>query len=178
MDIKQANISETDTGFRASGCGSVCIQVVPPDPKVRKLATKSTCIDDGCISNELDTTKSSIFLPTFCSYREGVSQSNEGQVYIDHNNTSVAFPTMVHPVTENVYIRSNFHSPISKSFDRPKPKPTHIVSESNISLSGMEGIRQQYSAEGLSDQTIDLLESSRRPSRLHHYKTGWRKWGS
>ena len=42
----------------------------------------------------------------------------------------------------------------------------------------MEGLRQQYSAEGLSGQTIDLLESSRRPGRLHHDKTGWQKWGS
>ena len=57
IDIKQANISETDTGFRISGCGSVCIQVVPPDPKVRKLATRSTYMDGGCISNKLVTPK-------------------------------------------------------------------------------------------------------------------------
>ena len=172
MDIKQANISETNTGFRTSGYGSVCIQVVLPDPKVHKLATRSACMDGGCISNKLDTPKS-IRPPTFCSYRESVSQSNEGQVYIDHNNTSVAFPTMVHPVIENIYTRFNFHSPISKSFDRPKPKPTPIVLEPNISLSSMGGLRQQYSAEGLSDQTTDLPESSRRPGTLHHCKTGW-----
>ena len=69
MGIKQSNISGTDTGFRTSGCGSVCIQVVPPDPKVHKLATRSTCMDAGCISNKLDTPKS-IRFPTFCSYRE------------------------------------------------------------------------------------------------------------
>ena len=97
-------------------------------------------------------------------------------MYVDHSNTSVAFPTMVHLVIENVYTRSNFHFPISKSFDRPKPKPIPIVLESSISLSAVEGIRQQYSAGGLSDQTIGLLESSRRPGTLHHYKTEWRKW--
>ena len=64
---------------------------------------------------------------------------------------------MVHTVIENVYTRSNFHSPFSKCFDRPKPKLTPIVSESNIS---MEGLRQQYSAEGLLDETTDLLKSS------------------
>ena len=42
----------------------------------------------------------------------------------------------------------------------------------------MEGLRQQCSAEGLSDQIIDLLESSRTPGTLHHYKTGNQKWGS
>ena len=142
-----------------------------------KLATRSTCMDDGCISNKLVTPKS-ICLPTFCSYRESTSQNNEGQVHVDHNNTSVAFPTMVHPVIENVYTRSNFHPPISKLFDRSKPNPTPIVTESNVSLSGMEGLRQQYSAESLSDQTTDLLERSRRPGTLHHYKTGWQKWCS
>ena len=55
---------------------------------------------------------------------------NAIQVYVHHNNTSVAFPTMVHPVVENVCTRSNFHSHISKSFDRPKPVPTPIASES------------------------------------------------
>ena len=90
----------------------------------------------------------------------------------------MTFPIMVHPVIENAYTRSNFHSPISKSFDRPKPKLTPIVSESNISLSSMEGLWQQYSAEGLSDQTTDLLESSRRLGTLHHYKKGWQKWCS
>ena len=98
MDITQANTSETNTDFRTSGCGSVCIQVVPPDLKVHKLASKihATCMDGRCISNKLDTPKS-IRLPTFCSYRESVSQSNEGQVYVDHS-TSVTFRTLTHPV--------------------------------------------------------------------------------
>ena len=77
MDLKQANISETCAGFRTSG--SVCVQVVPPDPNVHKLATRSTCMDGGCISEKLVTSKSICF-PTFCSYREGGSQSKEGQV--------------------------------------------------------------------------------------------------
>ena len=42
----------------------------------------------------------------------------------------------------------------------------------------MKGIWQQYSAEGVSDQTTDLLKSSQRPSTLHHYKTRWQKLGS
>ena len=69
MDIKQVNISEIDRGFRTNECGSVYIQVVPPDPKVCKLATRSTCMDDECISNKLDTPKS-IGLSTPCSFRE------------------------------------------------------------------------------------------------------------
>lgn len=137
--------------------------------QVNKLARTSTCIDGRCISNKLDTPKS-IRLPFFCSYRESVSQSNEAQVYF--NSTSVTFPTMLHLVNEDVYTRSNFYSHISESFDRPKPEPTRIVSESNISLNGMEGFRQQYSAECLSDQILDLLEISRRPGTLHYCKTG------
>ena len=79
---------------------------------------------------------------------------------------------MVYPVIDYVYTRSNLHCPISKSFDRPKPQPTPIVSESNISLSSMEDLRQQYSTEGLSDQIIDLLESSRRPAHCIITKCG------
>ena len=97
MDIKQANISEIDTSFRTSGCGSVWIQVMPPDTKVNKLATRPTSIDGRCISNKLDTPKS-VHYPNFCFYKESVSKSNEGQMYIDHNNTSVTIPTTLHAV--------------------------------------------------------------------------------
>ena len=153
------------------------MQFVPPDSKVHKLETRSTCMDGGCISNKLDTTKT-ICLPTFCSYRESVSQSKKGQVYVDHSDSSAAFPSMVHPIIENIYTRSNFHSPISKSFGRPKPKLTTIRSKSNINLSSMEGFQQQYSAEDLSDKTTNLLESSQKPGTLHSYKTGWQMWSS
>ena len=34
MDIKQANISENDTVFKTSEYGSICIQIMAPDPKV------------------------------------------------------------------------------------------------------------------------------------------------
>ena len=40
MDIKQANIPESDTDFRTSGWGSICIQVVTPDPKVKKTGNQ------------------------------------------------------------------------------------------------------------------------------------------
>ena len=94
--LKQALESVDVDGF---GCG--CGSVVPPASKVHKLATRSACMNGRCILNKLDTPKS-IHLPTFYSYRESVSQNNEGQVNVDHSKTSVAFPTMVHQVIENV----------------------------------------------------------------------------
>ena len=103
---------------------------MPPDSKVHKLASRSACMDGGCISNELDTPKS-IRLPTFCSYREGVSQSNGGQVYVDHNNTSVVF---VHPVIENVNTRSNFHSPISKFLTDPNQNQHPLCQNQTLAL--------------------------------------------
>ena len=54
---------------------------------------------------------------------------------------------------------------------KPKPTSTPIMSESNTGFSNLEGLWQHYSSEGLSDQTNDLLESSRRLGRLYHYKT-------
>ena len=68
----KANGCETDIGYRISGCGSVCIQVVPPDPKVHKLAATSSFMDGGYTSTKLDAPKS-MLLPTFCSYRVSVS---------------------------------------------------------------------------------------------------------
>ena len=51
------------------------------------------------------------FLPSICSNRDGVSQSNEGKVHFEYNNSSMAFPTTVHAVFEGLYKRSNFSPP-------------------------------------------------------------------
>ena len=67
----------TDIGFRTIGCEPVCIEVVPPDPKAHKLATRCICMNGGCISNKLATSKS-IRFSTFGSNGVSVSQSNEG----------------------------------------------------------------------------------------------------
>ena len=71
MDLEQINVSETDTCPGTSGCGSVWIHVVSSDPKIHNLATRSTCMDSGYISNKLDKPKS-IYLPIICSNREDV----------------------------------------------------------------------------------------------------------
>lgn len=42
----------------------------------------------------------------------------------------------------------------------------------------MRALRKQYSAKGLSGQTTNNFESSRKPSTLHHYKMGWGNWSS
>ena len=110
-------------------------------------------MDGGSISNKMDTPKR-IRLSTFCSYRDNVCQSNEAQVYADYNNTSVASSTMVKPVIENVYIKSNIHFPISKFFDRPKPEPRPTVSESNTGLtawkiSGSSILQKAYQTKQL-----------------------------
>ena len=155
MDIKQANISETYTGFRNSWCGSICIQVVPPDPKVDTLATRSTCVDGRCISNKkcCSHLKAYAFRP-FCSYRKSPSQTSERRAYVDHSNTSVAFPTMVHSVIENVYTRYNFHSPLSKSFDRLKPKQHPLCQNQTLVLaawkaSGNSFLQKAYQTKQL-----------------------------
>ena len=67
----------------------------------------------------------------------------------------------------SIHTRSNFYSLICKSFERLKPEPTHIFSQSNIGLSSIDSFWQQYSQQGLSGETNDLLESSQKPSRTH-----------
>ena len=145
-------------------------------PKVHNLATRYTCMDGGCISNKVGTPKS-IRFPTVCSYRESVNQSNERQVCIQHNNTSTAFPTMIHPVIENIETRYNFHSTISKYLlTRPNENQTlHLCENQTLALttwkvSGNSILQKTY-------QTKQLI-CSQKPDTLHHYKTGWRMWSS
>ena len=90
-------------------------------------------MDVACILNKLDTPKS-IRLPTFGSFMESVSQSNEGQVCIDHNNTSVASPTMVNPVIENVYTRSNFIPPFPNLLTDPSQNQHPLFQNQTLAL--------------------------------------------
>ena len=60
-------------------------------------------------------------------------------------------------IQDSIFISKSL---ISKTFDRPEPEPTLVVSESSIYLCSIQGLWQQFSAEGLSDQTIDFLGSS------------------
>lgn len=177
MDIEQNNFSESGSSHGASRCGSVCIQVVSSDTKVHKLATRSTCLDGRCISNKLGASKS-LCLPTICSNRESSGQSDPRQKHSDNNNTGLAITNMVHSVTENEYSTSITNPTLTKPSDRPKRKTTSVMPKSHTSFGGLESLREQYTAEGLSGQTIELLESSRRQGTLYHYKTGWGKWSS
>ena len=81
------------------------------------------------------------------SYREGVSQINEGQVYFNYNNFSAVFPTTsVHPVIEHVYTRSNF--------DRPEPNHHPLCLNRTLALAALEiSGNKQYSEKGLSDHS-------------------------
>lgn len=88
--------------------------------------------------------------------------------------------TLTTPVwswVEDVYTRSNFSSPIFKSFDISEPKSTPLASEQYTCFSSMEGLGRQYFAV-LSGQTIELNKSRRRRGTLYPYKTGWHKWSS
>ena len=114
------------------------------------------------------------YYPTFCFYRDSVSQSNERQVYIDHNNTNLAFPTMLHPVIKDIYTRYNFYCPISKLFGRPKPGATPIVSESNINFSRMEGLTTvDNSILQKAYQTKQLACVKVAEDRAHYIITKW-----
>ena len=93
-NVKQANISETDTRFRTSGCGSVCIQVVPPDAKMVDV-----------FQIKWTHRKAYAFL-AFALIGRVLAKAMR-------DNTSVTLPTMLHSVMKNVSTRLNFHSSIS-----------------------------------------------------------------
>ena len=155
--------------------GCVCGCVVPPDSKVDKLATRSTCMNGGCILNKLDTPKS-IHLPTFYSYRESVSQNNEGQVNVDHSNTNVALPTIVHQVIENVYTRSNFHSRFPDLLTDPNQHP--LCQNQTLALAAWKVSGNSILQKAYQTKQFTCLEVAEDHARYIIFKTGWRKWGS
>ena len=90
MNVEQNNVSETNADLRIKGYASVFIQFVSLCTKILKLATRSTCIDARYISNKLSKPEI-VYIFTIFSDREGISQSNEGQVYFDCNKPGVVW---------------------------------------------------------------------------------------
>ena len=60
----------------------------------------------------------------------------------------------------------------------PNQNQHPLCQTGTLALAKKYSEKKQYSAEGILDQTTDLLESSHRPRKLHNYKTGSQKWSS
>ena len=54
----------------------------------------------------------------------------------------------------------------------PNQNQHPLCQTGTLALAKKYSEKKQYSAEGILDQTTDLLESSHRPRKLYNYKTG------
>ena len=89
-------------------------------------------MDGGCISNKLEKLKST-YSPPFSLIGSVLSKAIR-----DRCTLSTIFPTMLHPVIEHLYTRSNFNSPISKSFDRHEPNHHTLCLNRTLALAAWE----------------------------------------
>ena len=69
-------------------------------------------------------------------------------------------------------------SKYSKSFDRAKQTKSSVDKKTKLTASGMDSSREKLSAEGLSEESVILIENARRARTVSHYKLAWRKWDS
>ena len=90
--------------------------------------------------------------------------------------TSLAIAGVVHTTTDTGGSRPSVDSTFLISSCEPRQAPTSIMSKSDAKPSSIENIRQGISIEGLSSQTIALLESSRRLGKQNHRNACWLKF--
>ena len=155
----------------------VCIKGVTPTTSIYGMESRSFQSGKGCFSSQVDS-QIRVCFPTICTDWKNSPKGETGSMFDANSYTSMARPTMVPKFAKNVSEKSSTSPFIQRSFEGPSRERTPSNPEQLTPLSGMDHLRQNLLAEGLSKRSSDLITNSRRMSSVKHYESAWKKWGS
>ena len=113
------------------------------------------------------------FLPHFKSL-EIIVQTKSGKNDISY--PIMANPTMVSSPTIHVHPKSNLDPHNRKLIRKPIGREAPINSKLNSRVSGLAGLRDTLSAEGMSSRASELIINARREGTRLNYESAWKKW--
>ena len=156
---------------------SVCGQIEQPSPNILQLETRSRSPGNRCFFDQMGGSDS-ICLSPVLSNSEGISQGDERQNI--HNNSD---PLMAH---EDSVSNATEHDNRLSHIITTNEGPSYVIGRSisptdtgrNTQTSGMESIRGEAKARGLSNDASNLLVESWRKGTQSSYNTCWKYWNS
>lgn len=175
MDVEPKSISENLSVEGHSRDGPVCLQGVQADSSLLLLENGSLQQRDRCLLPGLDSDKG-ICIPSILANRQSIKKNRDGTGPHNINNTCLANSVMVSKACPNVYKKSSDGPsnprPPSGSFRELPP-----ISKKPIpKIGGLDIIRKNLIAEGVSEEAASLILQARRGSTRSHYESAWQQW--
>ena len=93
-----------------------------------------------------------------------------------HNNPSMTRPTMVSGAFKNVCKKPTAFTSTQRSTERSCRKVESTRNTEFTATSGLDNLRQNLLAEGISERASNLITNNRRTSSIKHYESAWKKW--
>ena len=163
--------SDGDTQYRP-----FCISSVSSSSNLLELKSRPMLSSGGCIPTRLEPILPICFpsfLPHFESL-ETIVQTKSGKNDISY--PIMANPTMVSSPTIHVHPKSNLDPHNRKLIRKPIWREAPINSKLNSRVSGLAGLRDTLSAEGISSRASELIINARREGTRLNYESAWKKW--
>ena len=98
----------------------------------------------------------------FCTYRKGFSESKSGSVSNTHNNSSMVRSTMVSRAFKNVCKKPTSFTSTQRSTERSCRKVESTRNTEFTATNGLENLRQNLLAEGISENASNLVTNNKR----------------
>ncbi|XP_071137063.1 uncharacterized protein [Mytilus edulis] len=141
------------------------------------LEARSPSESGRCPSPILERDKGLCFSPVLSNkYVSG--ESSGGKQSDNSDNSSLAIPGLVPPVTSNVSRLSSVTSHESQHCIVSNERATPTDSEQNIKTSRVDGLRRSFNSIGISEETKELLLGSWKSGTRSSYDSAWNKWSS
>lgn len=160
------------------GNRSVCGSYEYSAPNLCELVPRPICAWDRCISDPLDKPEGLQF-PSFLNDLPVSGKDPKGSGDNCPDNTNLACTSMVPSTSGDVLQTANSIAPSEQSVALSQLAATPSSSAGPPVISGLDGYRQNLLADGISEQTSELLRShSWRSGTSGAYNSAWKQWNS
>ena len=153
---------------RNSRDGSVCLEGITPITQVHILENRPFQSGQRCFLDVLGAQVCVNFSP-FWTYRKGSSENKSESVSFKKRLVSSR-------TFRNVCKKPTTFISTQRSTERSCRKVESTRNPEFTATSGLDNLRQNLLAEGISERASNLITNNRRTSSIKHYESAWKKW--
>ena len=162
----------------STGSGSFCHSSQYSTGEIRQLASGSICYGSGCLPVGVETNQS-LSVSSFFHDSTVSGQVLQGKSRCGDSDTYMAEPAMVSHTVGDGCSATHTVTSVTRHASVSRWRTTSTVGPERPTVSGVESVRQQALATGVSIEAANLLaEHSWRKGTKCTYESAWRKWSS
>ena len=176
LDVRSKPVQDTEQEMGSSTDRPVCHSSQHSVGQVCELASRPLCGVSGCFSESMDQS-GGVSIPSFLHDSSLPIQGHQGHGYSGNRDTGLAVPIVV-PHSVGTGNRLSGATASDKGLTKvPSRRATSSNRRQQPTVGGMENIRAQAVARGISQEAASLLaEHSWRKGTTSAYESAWGQW--